>query len=75
MEFIYLIFFACLMLRFLDVETNSDAQRWPVLPVVYRILCSYVRGLGRNLIDLTVTSSQYDILLCSETLVSELVVR
>ena len=75
MEFIYLIFYACLMLRFLDVATNSDAQRWPVLPVVYRILCSNVRGLGMNLIDLTVTVSQYDILLCSETLVSELVVR
>ena len=29
-------------------------------------------GLARNLIDLTVALSQYDILLCSETLVSDM---
>ena len=29
-------------------------------------------GLAANLSDLTVTSSQYDILLCSETLVSDM---
>ena len=37
-----------------------------------RILCSNVRGLSRNLSDLAVPSSQYDILLCSETLGSDL---
>ena len=37
-----------------------------------RIFCSNVRGLSRNLSDLTVASSQFDILLCSETLVSDL---
>ena len=31
-----------------------------------------MRGLARNLSDLTVASSQYDILLCSETLVSDM---
>ena len=31
-----------------------------------------MRGLAGNLIDLTVASPQYDILLCSETLVSDL---
>ena len=31
-----------------------------------------VWGLAGNLIDLTVASSQYDILLCSETLVSDM---
>ena len=31
-----------------------------------------MRGLARNLSDLTVSSSQYDILLCSETLVSDM---
>ena len=36
-----------------------------------QILCNNVRGLARNLGDLTVASSQYDILLCSETLVSD----
>ena len=33
---------------------------------------SNVQGLARNLSDLTVASSQYDILLCSETLVSDM---
>ena len=39
---------------------------------VCRILCSNVRGLAGNLSDLTVATSQYDILLCSETLVSDM---
>ena len=70
MDFLYLIFYACLRLRFLDVETNPGPHR-PV-PDVCRILCSNVRGLAGNLSDLTVASSQYDILLCSETLVPDL---
>ena len=70
MEFLYLIFYACLRLRFLDVKTNPG-QRRPV-PAVCRILYSNVRGLAGNLSDLTVASSQYDILLCSETLVSDI---
>ena len=37
-----------------------------------RILCSNVLGLAGNLSDLTVASSQYDILLCPETLVSDM---
>ena len=70
MEFIYLIFYACLKLRFLDVETNPG----PLGPVsaVCRILCSNLRGLAGNLSDLTVASSQYDKLFCSETLVSDM---
>ena len=52
------------------METNPG-QRRPV-PAVCRILCSNVRGLAANLSDLTVASSQYDILLCSETLVSDI---
>ena len=70
MKFIYLIFYACLRLRFLEVETNPGPRR-PV-PAVCRILCSNVRGLAGNLSDLTVASSQYDILFCSETLVSDM---
>ena len=70
MDFLYLIFNACLRLRFLDVDTNHG-QRRPV-PAVCRILCSNVRGLAGNLSDLTVVSSQYDILFCSETLVSDI---
>ena len=70
MDFLYLVFYCCLRLRFLDVETNPGLRR-PV-PAVCRILCSNVRGLAGNLGDLTVALSQYDILLCSETLVSDM---
>ena len=70
MDILYLIFYAHLRVRFLDVETNPGPRR-PV-PAICRILCSNVRGLDGNLSDLTVASSQYDILLCSETLVSDM---
>ena len=70
MDFLYLIFYGCLRLWFLDVETNPGL-RCPV-PAVCRILCSNVRGLAGNLSDLTMASSQYDILLCFETLVSDM---
>ena len=52
------------------METNTG-PRSPV-PAVCRIFCSNVRGLAGNLSDLTVASSQYDIRLCSETLVSNM---
>ena len=52
------------------METNPGPRR-PV-PAICRILCSNVRGLAGNLSDLTVASSRYDILLCSETLVSDM---
>ena len=58
------------MLQFLDVETNPGPRR-PV-PAVCRILCSNLRGLAGNLSDLTMASSQYDILFCSEILVSDM---
>ena len=68
MDFLYLIFYGCLRLRFLEVETNPGPRR--PAPAVCRILCSNVVALARNRSDLTVASSRYDILLCSETLVS-----
>ena len=68
MDFLYLIFDACLRLRFLNVEINPGPRR-PV-PDVCTILCSNVPGLAGNQSDLTVASSQYDILLCFESLVS-----
>ena len=67
---LYLKFYSCLRLRFPDVETNPGPQR-PV-PDSCRLLCRNVQGLSRNLSDLVVALSQYDILLCSETLVSDL---
>ena len=63
-------FNACPRLWFPDVETNPGPWR-PVLTVC-RLLYSNVRCLTGNLNDLTVASSQYDILLCSETLVSDM---
>ena len=51
MEFLYLIFYACLRLQFLDVETNPGSRR-PV-PAVCRIRCSNVQSLAGNLSDLT----------------------
>ena len=66
MDFLYLIFYAEASVS--GLETNPG-QRRPV-PVMCRKLCSDVRILAGNHSDLTVASSQYDILLCSETLVS-----
>ena len=70
MNFFCLIFYAYPRLQFLDVDTNPSPGR-PV-PVVCRILCSNVQGLAGNQGYLTAASSQYDILLCSETLVSDM---
>ena len=66
---LYLIFYACLELRFPDVQTNPGPLR--SVPGACRILCRNVRGLSKNLSDVTVASSQYDSLLCSETLISD----
>ena len=70
MEFIYLIFYTCLKLWFLDVLTKPGP--WRPVPAVCRILHSNVRGLTGNPSDLTMASSQYDTLFCSETLVSDM---
>ena len=55
--------------RIWRLETYPGPRR-PV-PGACRILCSNVRGLSKNLSDLTLASSLHDLLLCSETLVSE----
>ena len=57
----------CQELQFPDVETNQGPCR--PAPGDCRILCSNVRGISKNLSDVTVALSQYDLLLCSETLV------
>ena len=66
---LYLIFYTCLKLWFPDVETNPGL-RHPV-PEACRILCSNVWGLSKNLSNVTVALSVYDLLLCSETMVSD----
>ena len=67
---LHLKFYSCLRLRFPGVETNPGPRC--SVAASCRILSSNVRGLSRNLSDLAVASSQYDILLCSETFVSDL---
>ena len=52
------------------METNPGPRR-PV-PAVCRLLCSNVLGLAGNLSDPTLASSRYDILLCCETLLSDM---
>ena len=52
------------------MDTNPGP--WRPVSAVCRLLCSNVWGLVRNLSDLTVASCQYDILLCSETLVTDM---
>ena len=69
MDFLYFRFYACLRLRFLDVETNPGLRR-PV-HAVCRILCSNVRAWPGTLVTCW-SSSQYDIMLCSEILVSDM---
>ena len=68
MDILYLIFYGCLRLRFLDVETNPDRVVLYLLSADYSVVMCW----AGNLSDLTVASSQYDILLCSETLVSDM---
>ena len=52
------------------METNPGPRR-PV-PVVCRVLSSKVQSLARDLKDLTVASFRNDMLLCSETSVSDI---
>ena len=61
--------FLCLILILLsgNVETNPG----PDYPKSCRLLYCNIRGLYGNLNDLTVASSKYDIICCSETLVSD----
>ena len=70
MDFLYLNFYACMRLLFLVVQTSPGLKR-PV-PNVCTILCSNVRGQAGNHSDLTVDLSHYNILLCSETLVTNM---
>ena len=69
MDILYLLYFGFLMLRFPDVELNPGPGRAP--PRCCRILYSNVRGLSGNLRDLTLAAPHYDVVLCSETLVSD----
>ena len=69
MEFLYLVFYACLRLRFLEVETNPG-QRRPVPAAAEYSVVMCGAWLLTFATKLAVVSSQYWWLLCSETLVS-----
>ena len=59
-----------ILIRSGNVESNPGPR--PARRRQCRILYANVRGLHANLNDLAVASKQYDILFCSETLVSDM---
>ena len=72
MEMLYLIFYACLRFRFLDVDVETNPVLRRPVPDVYRIVCSNGRGLAGNLSDLTVALALYDIPLFFNILVPDM---
>ena len=67
MDFLHLIVYGCLRLRFLDVMAQ---RRLYLLSAEYSVVM--FGAWPGTLSDLTVASSQYDTLLCSESLVSDI---
>ena len=65
MCFIFLIFYACLRLRFPDVESNPGPRR-PVPDILQNTLVM-CRACPETLV-----TCQYDIQLCSVTLISDM---
>jgi hypothetical protein len=51
------------------VEVNPGSE--PCHPRYYCIIYANIRGLRTNLNDLSVTSHEYDVIMCSDTLVSD----
>lgn len=62
-------FFACLKLRFPDVEENPGPVARP--PTRCRLLYANINGLHRNLQELSVAASSHDVVLCAETRASD----
>ena len=56
----------------LTLALSADYSCCNGCPAVCRLLCSNVQCLAGSLSNLTMASSQYNILLCSETLVSHM---
>ena len=63
-------YFCLILILSGDIETNPGPR--PSRRRQCRILYANVRGLHANLKDLSVASKQFDILFCSETLVSDM---
>ena len=70
MEVLYLFYLILMTLLSGDVESNPGPRRQ--LPKSCRVLYSNIRGLYKNLNDLTLAAANHDVVLCSETLVSNL---
>ena len=65
-NFLFLLYIYLLLLILSgDIELNPGPN-----PKHCKILCCNIRGLSGNMPELSVPSQGYDILLCSETLVS-----
>ena len=62
--------FLLMLIILLSGDVNENPGPAPVRRRQCRLLYSNIRGLHGNLNDLIATSKQYDILFCSETLVS-----
>ena len=62
---IFLLYFACLVLRYPDVEENPG-PRGSTSPRC-RVMFSNINGLHGNLAELSVVSSRYDVVVCAET--------
>ena len=69
--FLDIYFLCCPGTSVSGLETNPGPQPSASCSWACRILCSNVRGLSKSLSDVTVASSQCDLLLCSATLVSD----
>ena len=68
MGFVYLLFFACLELRFPDMELNPGPR--VSVPRKCKYLYANINSLSANSNELSVASSRFDIVMCAETLVS-----
>lgn len=69
MALLYLLFFACLIVRYLDVEWNPGPRR--VAPKKLRMLFNNINGLYGNISELGVAAVGFDLLFCVETKVTQ----
>ena len=62
---IFLIYFACLVTRYPDVEVNPDPRA--DVPARCRIMFANKNDLHGNLDELAVAASHFDIVFCCDT--------
>ena len=66
--FSFLLYLACLVPRFPDVEVNPGPRAGA--PRKYWLMIANINGLSANLNELSVAASRFGIILCAETLVA-----